>query len=186
MKCCTKCKQEKPLEAFAPQENGRFGVTSICRPCTSERGKQWRLDNMERFRGNGKLYAEANKERRAAYSKAWRAKNAERNKLLAAIWTAANLEKKAVATAKRRAARLRASPPWARVSDIKPFYVLAASMTKQYGIKTTVDHLVPLQSPLVCGLHCAANLSIQTDKLNKRKGSLWWPHMWGRDEEMDA
>lgn len=186
MKCCTKCKKEKPLEDFSFQEKGKYGVTSICKPCSSERGKNWRLNNLERSKENAKKYQLANKERQTAYSKEWREKHSDRIKVVAALWTASNLEKKAAATARRRAAKICASPSWALAKDIKPFYVLAASMTKKYRIKTTVDHVVPLQSPLVCGLHCAANLSIQTDSLNKRKGNLWWPQMWGRDEELDA
>lgn len=182
---CTKCGVPKPLHAFSPQPRGKFGVTSICKPCTSLRGIAWHAANSERSRAGKAAYREANKARIAAAAKAWRERNAERLKAQAAKWTVANAEKKRASVAKRRAAKLQATPPWANLDDIKKFYVLAAKLTAETGIKAHVDHIVPLQAPTVCGLHCAANLSILPAHLNKRKGNLWWPQMPGRDPELD-
>jgi hypothetical protein len=41
----------------------------------------------------------------------------------------------------------------------------------------TVDHVVPLKSPLVCGLHCEANLELIPANDNFRKGNRHWPDM---------
>jgi hypothetical protein len=41
-----------------------------------------------------------------------------------------------------------------------------------------VDHIVPLTSDLVCGLHCEANLQIAVGKDNIAKNNRWWPDMW--------
>ena len=40
-----------------------------------------------------------------------------------------------------------------------------------------VDHIVPLQSALVCGLHCEANLEIIPGAANEAKKNYWWPDM---------
>jgi len=177
MKTCTVCKTQKELTCFSPQAKGKFGVTSICKSCTSERGKKWHEANRERSLTNKAAYNAANADKQSEYAKAWRKKNSVRVKAMAAIWTANNIVKKRASTAKRRATLLRAIPAWARLDDIERFYTLAARLTEQTGIKATVDHVVPLQSRLVCGLHCAANLTILPETLNKRKGNLWWPDM---------
>lgn len=185
MKTCTVCTQEKPLDAFSKQAKGRFGVTSICKACTSERGKRWHMENRERSLAAKRVYAEANRDAAAARARAWRESNAEKARMQAARWTAENPDKKRASTAKRRAVRLQAVPAWACMADVRRFYVLAEKLTRDTGITANVDHIVPIQSPLVCGLHCAANLTIATEFHNKQKGNLWWPHMWGRDEELD-
>ena len=177
MKCCTACGIEKELACFSAQAKGRFGVTSVCKPCTSERGKKWHAANRERSISTKKAYMAANREKVAQYAKEWRAANADRSKALAAIWTANNPDKKRASVARRRATLLRAIPAWARMDDIERFYTLADKLTAQTGIKAQVDHIVPLQSPLVCGLHCAANLSVLSEAHNKRKGNLYWPDM---------
>jgi hypothetical protein len=53
--------------------------------------------------------------------------------------------------AKRRAIKLQAMPTWADQEKIKQIYV-----TRPEGYH--VDHVIPLQHPLVCGLHCEFNL----------------------------
>lgn len=177
MKCCTVCGVEKDLACFSAQAKGKFGVTSICKPCTSERGKRWHASNRERSLASKKAYMAANREAVAKYSKEWRAANAGRSKELAAAWAANNPDKKRAAAAKRRAVLLQAIPAWASMDEIARFYVLADRLTAETGIKAQVDHIVPLQSPLVCGLHCAANLSVLSEAHNKRKGNLYWPDM---------
>lgn len=75
--------------------------------------------------------------------------------------------------AKRRARE--AAPAWANKDIIKSLYALARAYTKTLGIKCVVDHIVPLQSDLVCGLHCEANLQVMFDSDNKAKGNRMWP-----------
>ncbi len=179
MKRCTVCDIEKELECFSFQKKGKFGVTSVCKPCTSERGKKWHINNREKSLSNKSAYYEANKKSILERRKAWTKANADRCKLVAAKWSANNKDKKRSATARRRAIFLRSIPSWARMDDIARFYALAERLTLQTGIKANVDHLVPLQSHLVCGLHCAANLSVISEANNKSKGNLWWPDMPG-------
>lgn len=70
---------------------------------------------------------------------------------------------------KRWAAKLRAKPAWADFDAIEAVYVEAARLTRETGIRHEVDHIYPLQSDVVCGLHCEANLQILTKADNIRK-----------------
>jgi hypothetical protein len=43
MKCCSVCKQEKPLTEF-------YNKKSCCKPCSNKISKQWKIDNVEKSR----------------------------------------------------------------------------------------------------------------------------------------
>jgi hypothetical protein len=69
--------------------------------------------------------------------------------------------------AKRRAIELLALPLWADLTDIKDVYEEA----KYFGYQ--VDHIIPLQNKLVCGLHVRDNLQLLSERENKSKGNYF-------------
>jgi hypothetical protein len=71
--------------------------------------------------------------------------------------------------AKRRAARLQRTPPWADLKAIRAVYALARALTVSTGVEHHVDHEYPLQGKLVSGLHVPANLRVITWRENVRK-----------------
>lgn len=54
---------------------------------------------------------------------------------------------------------------------------LAVLREKITGIKHDVDHVVPLRSKLVCGLHNEFNLAVIPASENRSKGNRYWPGM---------
>jgi len=78
---------------------------------------------------------------------------------------------------KRRSARLNATPAWANLGKIIEVYQISALLTKTLSIKHHVDHIVPLQSKIVCGLHCEANLQVLPAIENIKKHNRTWPDM---------
>lgn len=80
-----------------------------------------------------------------------------------------------IAAAYRRAIKKRAIPAWADLSKIAEIYDAAAWITEQSGEPFEVDHIVPLNSPHVRGLHCEANLEILPASENRSKSNSWWP-----------
>ena len=76
-----------------------------------------------------------------------------------------------VQRAKRRASEKLAVPPWAEHDLIKTLYAKAMEL----GFE--VDHIVPLNSDIVCGLHCWHNLQLLDMSINRSKGNREWPDM---------
>lgn len=78
---------------------------------------------------------------------------------------------------KRRAQMLQAIPVWADMVLIEQVFRNAELLTEKEGVRFEVDHIVPLQHPLVCGLHVHINLRPLTKSENSAKGNRWWPDM---------
>ncbi len=68
-------------------------------------------------------------------------------------------------------------PAWVNNSAISEVYREARTLTELTGVPHHVDHVVPLRSPLVCGLHWEKNLQVLPATNNIRKGNRWWPDM---------
>lgn len=82
-------------------------------------------------------------------------------------------------SAYRRAVKAKATPKWLtqdHLAEIEAIY-LEASKLNQDGVKYHVDHIVPLLSKKVCGLHVPWNFQIITAEENLRKNNKWWPDM---------
>lgn len=78
----------------------------------------------------------------------------------------------------------RARPIWADRRALRAFWLLSMQRTAETGIQHSVDHIVPLIHPMVCGLHCEANLQVIPLAENIRKCNNWWPDMWSPQGEL--
>lgn len=76
-------------------------------------------------------------------------------------------------THKRRMRLEQATPLWVEHAEIKSLYRQCAEISKATGIKHHVDHIVPIENALVCGLNCLANLRITTATENLKKKNHW-------------
>jgi 5-methylcytosine-specific restriction endonuclease McrA len=77
-------------------------------------------------------------------------------------------------TKARRRKHRKATPPWLtrkQKSEIRQIYQIAITMTNTTGEQYVVDHIVPLRSPDVCGLHAPWNLRVITQKENLKKSN---------------
>jgi hypothetical protein len=145
VKFCGICDTVRSREDFNARYASGDNLSSTCKYCE----KSYYEDNKEVLAEKHKAYYEANKEDAAKRHKAW---------------YEANKPACLASGAKYRATKLNATPLWCEVELIKEFY---ANRPEGYH----VDHIVPLQHPLVCGLHCIDNLQYLTAEENLSKSN---------------
>ena len=89
-------------------------------------------------------------------------------------WKQRNILQIRADTKARRRKHREATPPWLtrrQKSEIRRLYEIAITMTKTTGEQYVVDHIVPLRSPVVCGLHVPWNLRVITQEENLKKSN---------------
>lgn len=169
---CNSCGRSNDDTAFYPS------YRTQCKECLKAKAvakrpeklaylRRWRAENPCAFR---RWYA-SNKGRRSAYWKHWYAGHKAERALSYADWVTRNRHAVNAIIARRGAAKKRATVAWASDAAIKSIYARALRLTTETGIRHEVDHVYPLQSDWVCGLHCEANLQILTKEENIRKGN---------------
>lgn len=139
------------------------------------RVNNWKKRNKDRVKQYNKTWDRQNKHIKKRSRAKWKSENAERVKELNRQWAKRNLGKLAAKTARRNALKKRAIPAWADHEKIKLIYLECARLTKSTGIDYQVDHIYPLVSKYMCGLHVETNLQIITKKENTKKGNRTWP-----------
>lgn len=177
MKTCIKCLQLKPRSEFNRHRKYQDGLYSICKICHRFAARQWELKNPERVKTRLRAEYLANRAQRIKRAAEWYKNNRERALALRRSRFKRNPSKVTEELARRRAARLNATPAWASRTKMEQIYRKAKELRDQTGHDYQVDHIAPLISPLVCGLHCEFNLQIIMGKDNFRKGNRTWPDM---------
>ena len=89
-------------------------------------------------------------------------------------WKQNNLLQIRADTKARRRKHRQATPPWLsrkQKSEIRQLYQIAITMTKTTGEQYVVDHIIPLRSDIVCGLHVPWNLRVVTQEENLKKSN---------------
>jgi hypothetical protein len=129
---------------------------------TREQRQSWIARNKKRILAWQADYNKRNPDKRAEWNRRWKQKNKGNG----------NAHK-----AKRKALILQATPKWADLKAIEAIYVEAMRRSQKTGKKYSVDHIVPLRSPLVCGLHCEANLRVMLLSENCKRANRYWPDM---------
>lgn len=186
---CSNCEKTLPIDNFYFNRK-RNNYDYSCKTCVIQRSNAWQKSNPEKFkeisRKSSRKFFENNPERRREISRAWYSRNIEaqrariaenhvrfaERRLAYRKWYEKQFPEKTRARSnKRRAIKARAIPIWADFDAIKAIYVEA----QKCGLE--VDHIVPLNSKYVSGLHCEANMQLLPRLENIRKGNRWWPDM---------
>jgi 5-methylcytosine-specific restriction endonuclease McrA len=178
-KRCPKCRKEKlaTLEYFSPLRKNKDGLSGWCKSCNAATTKAYKLINYEKAKTATKAWQFANPEKQKLACKNWRNANPGKAVELNKTWLEAHPGISRARTNKRRAVKLQAIPKWFNEQKVLEIYKEAARLTKETRVQHVVDHQVPLQSKLVCGLHWHGNLQILKGSENSSKGNRHWPDM---------
>ena len=136
--------------------------------------KQYRESNKEHIAEYNKQYHETNKEHLVGQMKHYREANKEYLAEQVRLYHKNNPAKLNAINAKRRAAKLQATPRWLTSEEFKQiedFYKESQALKLATGEKYHVDHIVPLQGENVCGLHVPWNLQVIPAKENLSKSN---------------
>jgi len=98
-------------------------------------------------------------------------------KELTAQWKKENVASVRSASSERKARKIKATSIWANKDYIDGIYEVAILFSRA-GLKMHVDHIVPLKSKKVCGLHNEHNLRVLSAVENLVKNNHHWPDMW--------
>lgn len=192
MKTCSRCLETKDEDFFYKRSASKDGLNSKCKVCQNEHNKiwllknpekrreisqKWRLNNPEKQKNCEINYRKNNPEKRKKSSSDWATKNKASRKEYIKLYIRENKGIVNANTAMRRARKKQATPAWANPKKIKIEYDLAAWCSKVTGEQYHVDHIVPLQSKLVCGLHWEGNLQVIPAFNNHSKNNRYWDDM---------
>ena len=157
MKTCRLC--------FAETTEFYSGRTE-CKECTKQKSKETRQrKGSEAIKQYNKDYWEANKETLKAKNKERYESNREEYKANMREYYKENKHAFLSYNSARRAKTKQATPAWYDAEEVNYIYKLA----QERGLE--VDHIVPLNHPLVCGLHVQNNLRCIPKKLNLWKSN---------------
>ena len=160
IKFCYKCKENKILDTFCKNKSKKDGYSDECKFCKKQQDKQYYAKNLDAVKATVAKYRIANPEKAKQAKKVSVLKKKDQYQ-----------QRKNAILAKYRASKLEATPLWFEKDQIKIVYQKA----KEWGFE--VDHIVPLKSKKVCGLHCWANLQLLDPMINVIKSNRYWPDM---------
>jgi hypothetical protein len=144
---------------IAPQ----YTLSWACCECRRIDKNKYKSRNIERLREQDREYARRNANKRKENSRRWRELNPQKRSAMSAL---------------QRAARRQAVPSWLTKEDrseIGRIYALSQWMASVTGEIFHVDHIYPLISDFMCGLHLPSNLVVLSASDNLKKSNTWWP-----------
>lgn len=133
--------------------------------------RRWRVKHLEKARANVLASRAKSADYYKEYQRRWL--EANRGKLLEQhlAWKRRNPSKNAASRRRYIAKKVQAVPAWASLETVQVFYDFAHELSAATGVFYQVDHIVPLSSTIVCGLHCEDNLRVIPAELNRQKSN---------------
>ena len=135
--------------------------------------KAYRTNNREAVNASHARYRANNKETVKTRNSQYYIDNKAVRQAYDAAWCKLNPDKVAKNNSHRKRKLEQATPMWSEVEAIKLVYLKRNEYRKLYGILYEVDHIIPIDSDTVCGLHVLANLQLLDKSLNSSKTNTY-------------
>lgn len=167
MKKCNRCFIEKSLDSFNIARSCTDGHRNYCKKCQVKKQREWLSKNREHHNQKSKLWVINNKEKRREINKKYTERTKEIWSKYHSLWRKENKDKVNFSTFMRRKRIKQATPRWVDRDAMYDIYIEA-----QYT-QLTIDHIIPLRHPLVCGLNVPDNLQLLTLSENSSKSNKY-------------
>lgn len=162
-----------------PCVRGHIALRKAKGSCVECMKEDWAIDNEKRkskpkteaAKAAGRRYYERNKD--AVIARA-AARPAEEKRRLQAEYKVRNVDVVRADTSVRKRRHREATPKWLTVEEklsMRKLYMAARTLTKITGERYVIDHIYPLRSEVVCGLHVPWNLRTMTQTENLKKSN---------------
>lgn len=180
---CKTCGEVKAMTDFYfRKDTNRY--RPVCKSCWDAKTKKWAQQNKsarsehrkrweEKHPGDVLLRKKAYRERHPIEYRRWNLNNPDKVREINRLYAEKNRHIFAAKAAFRRAMKKMATPPWADQNKIADIYRKARIL----GLE--VDHIIPLSSPVVCGLHVETNLQLLPMNDNRKKSNKFMPEEHG-------
>lgn len=153
----------------------RFVSTRTCVECHRLRAAKKYHEDPEAAKRKVYEWRDKNPDRSAEHQRHYFERNSDSVRERARAGYAEDPAKVRAAVAAYEAAKLQATPAWADMQKILDVYREAERLSLGTGVQHHVDHIIPLRSDIVCGLHVHWNLRAIPASDNCSKGNRWWP-----------
>lgn len=187
MKPCLECQSFKPLDRFHKRSRSKDGFHHYCKDCC----KQYYQNNSKTRKLYSKNYRSANADIISSKMKKHYSDNVDYYKELRHTYYLTNKtqinsynssyrrENRGICNAAQtryRLAKKKATPKWlsqVQLEEIKEYYNLAQDLAwlNEDCKAFHVDHIVPIQGKIVCGLHVPWNLQLLPSDTNFKKSN---------------
>ena len=199
-KQCSKCLAIKDINNFGKLASHKTGFDVCCKSCRSVKSKTYYIKNQEKIKNYIKEYSAKNKDiilakkreynkkrhkkkikdseysiKRKIQAKEWRLKNPQKVKSYNKKYKIENKElcesiRGRRVSSKRSSSKIKLSEEQKNI--LSELHMKVKKLNKEAGyVKFHIDHILPLQHELVCGLHVPDNLQILTAKENSSKNN---------------
>ncbi len=174
-KSCLQCKKERNERTPVKEKNSTTRKARYVRNKEKEirQTKEYREARKDWHKAYLKEYQSKNSERIAKRKAEYYLRNKERIQQRCKYYRVQNQADYNCYSRTRRLARLNRTPKWANISKIKEIYKKCKEISLNTGVLHHVDHIIPIISPLVSGLHVENNLQIIPAVDNLRKSNKW-------------
>lgn len=186
-KKCTQCLTIKPIIEFHKRKAIKSGYRSECKACGCARRKKYHYNNHDKSLSSSKEWKKKNKEIVRTYSKEYYKNNKEvlslkrqkyniKTKKLRQEYRLKNKSSYAMHKATRRFLEKASSIYNDELNYfiMEECYSLSRLRSEITGVKWHVDHIIPLNGKMVCGLHVGINLQVIPASLNMRKSNKYY------------